>query len=518
MTRVRKSLTIAAFGYGQYALAIVSGVLLVPLTLRSLGARSWGLWLASGEVLNYATMVDLGMLSVLPWLLASADGSRDAERARRLISQSLWFATGAGIVYALVAAAFWLWLPSIVLLNPADRALVGAPLALMVVLGVVKYPLSVFRAALVGIQDVTFGGVMTIGAALLSILLTAIMLLGGYGLYALACASAIPPLVVFGVSAFRLRAIRPDLMPRWERPRLTEFKMLMTNGAGVWVGSLGWQLLNASNAIVIAYLGHPEWVPIYSCTAKLSSSAMQIAWVLPDSSQVSLAQIHGEAPPPSRLLNVVFLVIKMHLLLAGGAAVGVLIFNPSFVTAWVGPGMFGGMTLNALLAVGIVFYSVIHGLITCAAVLGNRPRVGIAVLMNGVLQLGLGVFLGHRFGLVGIAWAGLVAGAVTSLPAGLMLLKPSTSISIRALGAELVGPWFVRIVPIAMIAALGGVLYDVLGLWLSGLAAAGLGLAYLRAMRPLYDSLPFGPRLSVWLVRLRLLKPVDRQSPVFEAL
>ena len=112
MTRVRKSLTIAAFGYGQYALAIVSGILLVPLTLRALGARSWGLWLASGEVLNYASMVDLGMLSVLPWLLAGAEGSRDAERARGLISQSLWFATGVGFIYALVAAVFWLWLPS----------------------------------------------------------------------------------------------------------------------------------------------------------------------------------------------------------------------------------------------------------------------------------------------------------------------------------------------------------------------------------------------------------------------
>ncbi len=517
MTRVRKSLTIAAFGYIQYALAIVSGVLLVPLTLRSLGARSWGLWLASGEVLNYATMVDLGMLSVLPWLLAGAEGSQDSERASRLISQSLWFATGMGLLYAVVAAASWLWLPSVLLLSPADRALIGPPLALLVLLGIVKYPLSVFRAALVGIQDATFGGVMTIVAAVLSILLTAVMLVGGYGLYALACASAIPPLVVFGLSAFRLLAIRPDLMPRWSRPQLADFKMLLTNGIGVWVGSLGWQLMSASNAIVIAYLGHPEWVPIYSCTAKLSSSAMQLAWVLPDSSQVSLAQIHGEAPPPSRLRGVVLMVIKLHLLLAGGAAVGVLIFNPAFVKAWVGAGMFGGLTLNALLAVGVVFYSMVHGLVTCAAVLGNRPRVGVAVLANGVLQLGLGVFLGHRLGLVGIAWAGIVAGALTSLPAGLMLLKPSTSMSLRALAGDLIGPWFVRIAPIAVVAAIGGGLYDSLGPWLSGVAGVVLGMAYLRAMRPLYDSLPFGPRVGAWLVRLHLLKPVDSQAPALEA-
>src|SRR3954471_14699940 len=116
MSRVRKSLTIAAFGYSQYALAIASGVLLVPLTLRSIGARAWGLWLASGEVLNYATMVDLGMLTVLPWLLAGAEGSHDSARARRLISQSLWFGTAVGFVYAVVAAMCWFWLPSILFL------------------------------------------------------------------------------------------------------------------------------------------------------------------------------------------------------------------------------------------------------------------------------------------------------------------------------------------------------------------------------------------------------------------
>ena len=179
--------------------------------------------------------------------LAGAEGSHDSDRARRLISQSLWFATGMGLLYAVVAAVSWLWLPSVLLLSPADRALIGPPLALLVVLGIVKYPLSVFRAALVGIQDATFGGVMTIVAAVLSIVLTAVMLMGGYGLYALACASAIPPLVVFALSAFRLLAIRPDLMPRWSRPQLSDFKMLMTNGIGVWVGSLGWQLMSASS-------------------------------------------------------------------------------------------------------------------------------------------------------------------------------------------------------------------------------------------------------------------------------
>jgi O-antigen/teichoic acid export membrane protein len=518
MRRARQATIIAAFGYGQYALAIATGVLLVPLTLRYLGARSWGLWLASGEVLNYAGMVDLGMLGVLPWLVASAEGHGDSGQTRHLMSHGLWFGVAIGLFYAAAAAVLWSWLPSVLTMTEADRALIGPPLTLLVILGAIRLPLTVFRAALMGIQDVMFNGVLAIAAGALTVIITAGMLLAGYGLFALACAAAVPPLVIVVASAFRLLATRPDLMPQWITPRRADLQMLFTNGIGVWVGDLGWQLLNASNGIVIAFLGHPEWVPIYSCTAKLSASSMQLAWLLPDSGHVSLAQLHGEAPPASRLREVVLMILKLHLLLAGGAALGLLVFNPAFVTRWVGPAMFGGSTLNVLLAVGVVFYSLIHGLITCAAVLGNRPRVGLAVLANGAIQLVLAIALGGRFGLTGIACAGLAAGALTSLPAGLLLLKPSTSMTIRDLFGELVNPWLVRIAPLAMMAAAGGIFYQTLGLWGSGVAAGTLASLYIWVMRPFYDSLPIDPKVQGWLVRLHLLRRASHGSTAAEPL
>src|SRR5688500_10012624 len=85
MSRVRKAAVNASFSYAQFAIAIVTGIVLIPLTLHHLGARSWGLWLASGELLGYAGMVDLGVIGVLPWMLAEADGAHDRQRMRRLV-------------------------------------------------------------------------------------------------------------------------------------------------------------------------------------------------------------------------------------------------------------------------------------------------------------------------------------------------------------------------------------------------------------------------------------------------
>jgi hypothetical protein len=239
---------------------------------------------------------------------------------------------------------------------------------------------------------------------------------------------------------------------------------------------------------------------------------MQLAWILPDSAEVSLAQLHGEAPPISRLRDVVLIILRLHLLLAGGVAVGLLAFNRAFVASWVGPGMFGGATLNVLLAIGVVFQSLVHGVVTSAAVLGNRPRVGLAVLVNGAVQLGLAVVLGQRLGLIGIAWAGLAAAAMTSLPAGLALLRPSTSISIRDLFRSVVNPWLARITPLVAAAVVFGLEHERLGAWTSTATAILLAAGYVWVMRPLFDSLPFNPRLAHWLVRLRLLD--ERRSPL----
>jgi hypothetical protein len=105
MTRARRAVITAGFAYAQYAMAIIPGLILVPLTWSSLGARTYGLWLTTGELLAYAAMVDPGVLGVLPWLIAEADGASDRSAVRRLFSN--------GVVAGLVAGlAMSSWPPS----------------------------------------------------------------------------------------------------------------------------------------------------------------------------------------------------------------------------------------------------------------------------------------------------------------------------------------------------------------------------------------------------------------------
>ena len=516
MSRTRKAALVAAFTYVQFALAIVSGVVLIPLILHNLGARTYGLWLTTGELLAYAGMIDLGVLGVLPWMLAEADGRHDRDAMRSLVSNGLCVGLVVGAAYLIVAAVLWTVLPSALHLTPNDRAMVGPPVALIVVATALDYPVRVFRAVLAGLQDVVFNGLLGIAQSVLNVLVTIVLLIRGHGIYALAWAVAGSTALAAIAGVVRAACIAPDLLSHWKRPTLTEVGRLLGQGFGVWTAAFGWQMIAASNSLAIAYVGRLEWVPIYNCTAKLSALCMRLGWVLPDSGLIGLAQLAGERRGSARLTQMVGAMLRLHLLMSGAAACAVLAFNPAFVARWVGEPFFGGLSLNALLAAGIILYSMAHGVMTAASVLGNRLQVGVVALVNGGLQLVCAVWFGHRFGLAGIAVAGLLAGAVTAVPAGIYLLRAETGLTFRIVATELIAPWLLRVAPLVATAAVTGLFYRSLGVWMAGGVAVLIGVVYLWQMRPLYGVLPLDPRWVRWLALLKLMPPVPASAAVVE--
>src|SRR5512134_1449246 len=117
MTRVARASVATAFGYLRFGLALVAGLLVVPFVIGELGARVYGFWLASGEVLGYAAMADFGLLGTMPWLIAEADGRRDRDELRRLMSNGASAALILTLVYAGGVLALWNVLPSLLRLG-----------------------------------------------------------------------------------------------------------------------------------------------------------------------------------------------------------------------------------------------------------------------------------------------------------------------------------------------------------------------------------------------------------------
>jgi O-antigen/teichoic acid export membrane protein len=505
VSRTRRAGITAAFGYAQFALALVSGIALVPFVLSQVRTELYGVWLAFGEVLAYTSMVDLGVVGVVPWLVAENDGRGDREAIRRVLSAAALFSSVAAAVFlGLAAGALWL-APSLARLPPALAAEARGPLLLMAGLMAVTMPLRSFSAALVGLQDATFSGVLGIAQQALVVALTVGLLLGGQGLWALAAAAAVPGLVGATACWVRLRVLAPDLLRGWGVPPRATFRLVSAQGLGAWTAGLGWRMVAASDSVVILALMGPAAAVVFAMTAKLGAIGMQMSWQLPDAALVGLAQLKGEGRP-ERVRAVTVSLLRLLLVASGAVACAVAAFNPAFVALWVGPQRFGGLALNAVLAAVVLSHSLAHGLFATSATLGTRVQAGWAALAQGAVNLGSALLLGRWLGLAGVALAAVVSTVLVAYPAGVWMVRRTTGMTQGELWRESLGPWMLRGGALLALGAGVGVLGARVSPWLPLALAPLLGLLYLWVMRPLYADLPLPARIRPWLARLRLVE------------
>jgi O-antigen/teichoic acid export membrane protein len=504
MSRTARAGIAAAFGYLQFALAFVSGIVLVPFVLGRVGAQQYGVWLGLGELVAFAAMVDLGVLGVVPWLVAEREGAGDLEGARRVAAGATAVAAAAGALFAAVGVGALLLAPGITGLPATAHAGVVGPLLLLVAGTAVAYPVRTFHALLIGVQDVGFIGVTALLQVATGVGLTVALLLAGQGLYALAAGAAAPSLAIGLASWLRMRRVRPELLRGWTRPTWGEVRALAAQGLGSWSAGMGWKMVAASSGIVLLATAGPEVAVAFALTAKLGDVGMHLSWQVPDAGLVPLAQLRGEGRA-EREREVVVALLRLVLLGGGLVAAGVLAIYPSFVALWVGPARFGGLGLNALLAAGVVAHSLNHGLFAAAATLGERVRVGWAALAQGVVHLGAALVLARVFGAEGVAAATLVGTALAAYPAGVYFLRRAAGLTQRDVWAHAVAPWALRAAPVLAAAAAVGVLGARSGGWLPWALAPLVAVAYVWAMRPLYEGIPLPVPVRRVLARLRLV-------------
>lgn len=503
VSRTHNAATILFFGYVQFALAFVSGILLVPFILKQVGAESYGLWLACGEVLAYSAMVDFGVLGVLPWLIAAKDNKDARHTIPTLLSNALAAAILMSFAFVLVAVLVWHSLSSVSVLTEAQRYTVLGPLLLVAAGICIGFPLRMFTATLSGLQDVFFGGLFNIIQTVLNIALVILLLLKGYGLYALAAAAVFPPILTALSSLLRLKRIAPELLRGWDRPTFRAMFDLVKQGFGTWLGGFGWRMISASNGIIILMVATPEAAVVYVCTAKLGEILMHMAWQLTDSGLLGLAQLHGEGNA-QRVREIITTLLRVTVVTSGGVALIVLIFNANFVTLWVGAEKFGGLQLSFLLALNFIAHSLVHILLIPIAVIGNRLQVGLLTILQGIFDIAAAVALGYAFGLRGIAASSLLSTTLIAFPLASLLLAKTVHLTIVDIWQQLLVP-LPRIIPLIVIGTLSGVWISQQTLGIAIACTSLFGISFLLYTRRFITELPLPLKLKPWLVKARLI-------------
>lgn len=508
MSRTVNALIALGFGYTRFAIAIVSGLVILPLTLAYVDHTVYGRWLVVMELLSYLGFAELGVATVLPWLVAERDGRGNQSELRQLVADAGGCCTISIVAYLLGFVGLWHFGPSMFGQAEGAGSAFGMGVLLVAIGTVISFYGRIYSSVLNGLQDYLFLGVLMLIQSVVGLAATIALLIYGAGPIALAVGLMLPLLVGSAGATWRIRRRHPDLLLKLPRPSLNGMKRLAGDSLAAWLGGIGGRLTLGSYALLIAASGgSPVDIIRFTATAKLGELLMQQSWMVVDSGLVGMAQLWGQQQR-ARVRELTLMMIRFTLVAGGAVLIVILGFNPGFVSLWLGADKFGGSALNQALAVMAFSLCLSHVLAVTAAVLGQRRLVGATNLICGVIYVAVAMVFGRWFGAKGVAWANTLVSAVVAVPLLVYCLRRKTQVGFDDFGRELFQVWLPgAALPLALAASVG--FLPTFNDPLTGAAVTALaGIIYCLMMRTLCSQLPWPARWRRLGERLRVIAPL----------
>jgi O-antigen/teichoic acid export membrane protein len=503
LTRTRRFAGGVSVTYAHQALVTLVGLWLTPFLLGRLGAHEYGLWLAATQLIAYLTLLDLGVLALLPRDAAYATGRAAAENPLGDVPDVL--ARAGWIVLwqmpFIAAASFAAWY-----LLPAAWDALARPLAVLLIAFVLTYPLRLFQAALQGLQDLAFAGVLQLSAWAAGTAVAIALVLTGEGLLAVAVGALVTQVIALVVSGIRLVRRFPAALPRGLQPQSwTSVRPYLQRAGWVSLGQVAQLLLYSTDILLVAWFFGPVTVVPYACTQKLIAVLANQPQVLTQAAAPALSELRMGASR-EKLFTVTSSLSLALMLVSGGVVVLVIALNRAFVTWWVGPDQYGGALLTGLFALSMLARHWNTALVYSLFSFGFERRLSLTTIADGVVSFGLAFVLAGTVGVIGVP-IGFIAGAVlVSIPAHVIALARATGVSPSHFAWSL-SPWALRLALLIPVAASVNLLLHPDGVVVLGLAAIGVGAAYAALMIPVAVRPPLGEYVG------RLLGPFGRFVP-----
>lgn len=443
----RNLLTGTLTSYVLLAITIVTGIFLMPFTMRHLGQTEYGVWMLAVSMTAYFQLLDLGYGNGLVRQITQADAIGDDASVNTVLSTfvvvygAIGVAALAGTVLLIFAVIprFPNLTPDQVFTAQCILAILGARIA-------IGFPMSVFGAVTTARQRFALTGSIAIVVTLLQAGATYAVLASGYGVIALVAATT--SLSVLSYAAYAAAArhtfpemrLAPSLFSRAHVREVTAFSIyLFMISIAVQVGT------HVDNVIVGAYIGTSA-VAVYTVALRLSEYQRQLCGQFSGFLFPMVVRFHARRDEDA--LRVTLLDgTRIGVGLVAGVALCLVLFGRDLVTRWMGAGFEGSVApLYVLALAGIVM--VAQGPTgTILLGTGRHRLVAWASILEIALNVALSVALVRRFGLTGVAIGTAIPYAVLNLLVLIPIACRAVSVPLREFTRFAVAPTLVALVP-----------------------------------------------------------------------
>lgn len=397
-------------GYINIGVVIVQGLLLVPLYLSYIGPELYGAWLGSGDIIGWLAVLDMGLASQMIQRMGAAYGGRD----RSLVAEYL----ATGVLVQLILVTF-LFIGAIGVAGfiPGLMGIVGRNATILtgsVILAGLSTCFSILNNGVTGfamaLQRTIFMNVNAVAGSVLGIIATVLLLLSGWGLWAIALGWVIRDSIILGAnSIYALFLYRSEInLPvRISRRVLRDFGAV---SPAVFLSKLGSAFAGRSEAALIAILIRPELATVYVITRRAADIIRMMLDRFGAASFAGFANLIGTGQV-SRANTIYSEIMHLFVPVAVLATSIYIAINQAFISLWVGPEMFGGQLLTTAIGLGTLVAAASSLAAYLYGATGRLAEISILVLTEGIVRIGLMVVLLQPLGLSGLPVSTILTGS-----------------------------------------------------------------------------------------------------------
>jgi O-antigen/teichoic acid export membrane protein len=382
------------------------GLLLVPIMLRALGAETYGVWIAALSLIGILEVLGLGLDWSITREVAAAAGAGDRTQLAPFVTTVAILYAAAGVIGGLIVATVGIPLSHALGMGRATHQVALTVFFIQGFTCVGNHFTKFTTAVLEGMRRFSVCNALSIAASVLRAAGIIVLLLLGGRLVSIAVWWAFVALLMAVVGLFVILRLEPQLRSRrflaWKDIR-GHLQFGLVSQVNTGFVKMAWE-----SAPVVAgmMMGSAAIVPLYvgqRFPFALSLVHDRAAGVLyPAASEVAQSQ-------PSRSRELLEAGLRYVLLVALPCSLVLWLIAPNFLHAWLGTVPPGSVAIMRITTAAVLVDGLGLASIQILWARGLIYRLSAIFALMAFVSIGFTVALLNRIGIVGAAWAFLLA-------------------------------------------------------------------------------------------------------------
>lgn len=408
-TRSNRFISGVLTGYSSTIANIVYTLTSVPLALHYFDKEQFGLWALAVQINGYLNLIDLGMSGAVSRFVADhKDDVNGGEYGSHLLTGGMVFVI-QGLIIAVAGIILSHFAPSMFAIPTHLAASFSSLLMLLSVITGASVALRSLGAPLWAFQrfDVV-NGCGSIGLiATLALLWLGFELHWGVMSFAIAQVPVLLGTIATYVCICRKNHYYPSLR-HWGKPSMTIFKSIFHFGKDTLAVTIGSQLINATQIMIISRWVSLDAAATFSVATKFYGMAMQLVLNPVAASAPGLTELYVRGEQERfvrRYWNLISLTLAMSTLAATCLAAG----NASLITIWTRGAIHWTWTGDLMLGLLIILRNLNGCFVGLFGLIKNWKPVRHIYMIEGLVFVPVAILAAKWFGLNGVLIASLAA-------------------------------------------------------------------------------------------------------------